>query len=60
MLISATKGLFRGGWVSDFPEKKHYEEVGSNVIIVTRGWVGVKYSRKKRYLTLEWPQIRNM
>ena len=38
--------------------KKHYEDVGFNVISVTRGWVGVKFPNNKaykRYVTLEWP-----
>ena len=30
--------------MSDFPIKR-----------VTRGWVGVKFPRKKHYVTLEWP-----
>ena len=36
-----------GGGVSAFPEKKCYEDVGFNVISVTRGWVGVKLPGKK-------------
>ena len=40
-----------GVWgVSNFPEKG----VRFNVIS-TRGWVGVKFSGKKLYVTLEWP-----
>ena len=39
-----------GGWVSAFPEKSV-----TNVISVTRGWVGVKFPGKKHYVTLEWP-----
>ena len=35
--------------------KKRYEGVRFNVISVTRGWVGGPISRKKRYVTLEWP-----
>ena len=38
-----------------FPRKKNYEGVSVNVISVTRGWVGVKFPGKKRYITLEWP-----
>ena len=38
-----------------FPGKKRYEGVRSNVISVTREWVGVKFLGKKRYVTLEWP-----
>ena len=43
-----------GGGVT-FSRKKRYEVVGSNVTSVTRGWVGVKFLGKKRYVTLEWP-----
>ena len=35
--------------------KKRYEGVIFNVISVTRGWVGVQFPEKKRYVTLEWP-----
>ena len=35
--------------------KKRYEDVRFNVIRVTRGWVGVEFPEKKRYVTLEWP-----
>ena len=35
--------------------KKRYECARFNVISVTRGWVGVQFPEKKRYLTLEWP-----
>ena len=35
--------------------KKRYEGVRFNVISVTRGWVGVQFPEKKRYITLEWP-----
>ena len=38
-----------------FPGKKRYEGVRFNVISVTRGWVGGQISRKKCYVTLEWP-----
>ena len=41
--------------MSAFPEKKRYEDVRFNIISVTRGWVGVKFPGKKRYVTLEWP-----
>ena len=37
------------------PGKKCYEGVRLNVISVTRGWVGVTFPAKKRYVTLEWP-----
>ena len=39
----------------NFSGKKRYEGVRFNVIIVTRGWVGVQFPEKKRYVTLEWP-----
>ena len=35
--------------------KKRYEGVRFNVISVTRGWVGVQFPGKKRYVILEWP-----
>ena len=35
--------------------KKHYGGVRFNIISVTRGWVGVKFPGKERYLTREWP-----
>ena len=35
--------------------KKPFEGVRINVISVTRGWVGVQFPGKKRYITLEWP-----
>ena len=44
--------------MSDFPEKKRYEDVRFNVVIsVTRGVGGCQISGKKRYVTLEveWP-----
>ena len=37
--------------------KKRYEGVRFNVISVTRGWVGVQFPEKKRYVTLEWPPM---
>ena len=37
------------------PGKKRYKGVRFNVISVTRGWVGVKFPGKKRYVTPEWP-----
>ena len=43
------------GGVSNFPGKKRYEGVMFNVISVTKGWVGVQFPGKKRYVTLEWP-----
>ena len=44
-----------GEGVSAFPEKNRYDSVRFNVISITRGWVGVKFPGKKRYVTLEWP-----
>ena len=44
-----------GGGGVIFARKKRYEGVRSNVISVTRGWVGVNFPGKKRYVTLEWP-----
>ena len=38
-----------------FSGGKHYEGVRFNVISVTREWVGVQFSGKKCYVTLEWP-----
>ena len=34
--------------------KKSYGGVRISVISVTRGWAGVTYPGKKRYVTLEW------
>ena len=45
------------GGVSNF-QKKHYEGLWFNVISIARGWVGVNFEKKKRYVTLEWPLIR--
>ena len=46
-----------GGGVSNYPGGggKRYEGVRFNVISITRGWVGVQFPGKKRYVTLEWP-----
>ena len=46
-----------GVGVSNFLEKKCYEGVRFDVNSVTRGWVGVQFPGKKRYVTLEWPHI---
>ena len=45
-----------GGGGCQIFQEKCYEGVRFNVISVTRGWVGVKFQGKKRYVTLEWPQ----
>ena len=42
-----------GGGGVTFSGKKHYGGVRFNVISVTRGWVGVQFPGKKRYVTLE-------
>ena len=42
---------------SNFPKKTRYEGVRFNVISITRGWVGVQFPGKKRYVTLEWPLV---
>ena len=39
----------------NFSGRKCYECVRFNVNSVTRGWVGVQFSGKKRYVSLEWP-----
>ena len=44
-----------GVGVSTFLGEKRYDGVKFNVISVTRGCVGVQFSGKKRYGTLEWP-----
>ena len=41
-----------------FPEQKHYEGVRFNVIRITRGWMGVNFPGKKRYITVEWLVMR--
>ena len=39
-----------------FSGKKRYEGVRFNVIGFTRGWVGVQFPEKKRYVSLnQWP-----
>ena len=50
MLRNADGG---GGGGLTFSRKKRYEGVRSNVISVTRGWVGVKFPGKKRYVHLK-------
>ena len=44
-----------GGGCQIFGGEKRYKGVRYNVICITRGWVGVQFSEKKRYVTLEWP-----
>ncbi len=53
--IQVLRNEVEGGRVSDLSGKNRYEDVWFNVISVTRGWVGVKFPGKKRYVTLEWP-----
>ena len=43
---------------ASFPGKNRCEDVRFNVISVTRGWVGVKFPGKKRYVPLEWPLVQ--
>ena len=38
-------------------QEKALRAVLFNIISVTRGWVGVEFPGKKRYVTLEWPLI---
>ena len=45
-----------GGRGSDLPEKSvNYEDVRFNLISVMRGVPGCRISRKRCYVTLEWP-----
>ena len=45
-----------GGGGVRFPGKGVTNSGGwFNVISVTRGWVGVKFAGKMRYVTLQWP-----
>ena len=53
MLRNAVWGGVGGG--CQLSRKKRYEGVWFNVIRVMRGWVGVKFPGKQRYVTLEWP-----
>ena len=46
-----------GGGGCKIFRKKCYKGVTFNVICITRGWVGVQFPEKKRYVTLEWPLI---
>ena len=58
MFLGAIKVLRNadgGGGVSEFPEKSVTKVQGSTLFSVTRGWVGVQFPGKKRYVTLEWP-----
>ena len=52
--IQVLRNAVGGGRVSGFLEKTRYEDVRFNIISVTRGWVGVEFSEKKHYVTLEW------
>ena len=52
MLRNAVEGVC-------IPGKKCYEGVRFSVVSVTRGWVGVKFPGKKRYVTLELPIMRS-
>ena len=44
-----------GGWGYQISRNFFYKGVNFNVISITRGWVGVNFQEKKRYVTLEWP-----
>ena len=44
--------IWGGGQLS---RKKALQRCRFNVISVTRGWVGVKFTGKERYVILEWP-----
>ena len=41
----------------NFSGKQRHEGVMFNVIRVMRGWVGIQFPGKKRYVTLEWPLL---
>ena len=56
--IQVLRNAVGGGRVSDFPEKKRYEEVRLNVISITRGWVSVEFPEKNVTKTLEWSLTR--
>ena len=58
VISRAIQVLLNALGVSDFPGKKRYEGTRFNVFSVTRGWVGVQYPGKKRYVTLQWPLTR--
>ena len=45
--IQVLRSTVGGGKVLDFSDKKRYEDVRFNVIIITRGWVGVQFPEKK-------------
>ena len=55
--IQVLRNAVGSGRVSDFHEKKRYEGVRFNVITIARGWVGVEFPEKNRYVTLDWPII---
>ena len=55
--IQVLRNAYGGGEDVKCSGKKRYGGVSFNVIIVTRGWVGVQFPGKKRYVTLEWPLI---
>ena len=55
-LYSPTLLALQGVGRCQLSRKKRYEGVRFNVISVTRGWAGVKFPGKKRYVTLEWPR----
>ena len=53
MAIQVLRNAIGDGRVSDFPEKKRYEDVR---YLCYEG-VGVKFPEKKHYITHEWPRI---
>ena len=44
-----------GGRACQLSQKKRCEDVRFSVISVTKGWVGVKFQGKKRFVSLNWP-----
>ena len=55
LVVSGIQVLRNAAGGVGFLGKKRYEGVRFNVIGVTRGWVGVHFSGKMCYITLEWP-----
>ena len=56
--IQVLRNAVGGGWMSAFLKKSVTEVYGSMLLALRGGWVGVKFPGKKRYVTLEWPQMR--
>ena len=56
--IKALRNAIVGGGLGhQISRKNRYEGVWFNVISITRGWMGVKFPGKKRYVTLEWSRM---